>query len=288
MARIIKRTLFEKLAALPALQQFLQDFRTATGLNLSLCNDLGSGSGPEPREGPICRFLATSIHGRRMCLRTQQELFASAVGEPVFCRCDAGMHEVAVPLRVGDNTFGYFSFGGTRPDGNPETGRSRHLLGRAGIDVPAAELEVLFASAREVPEETLRAYARIVAMAAMQFVREITEHILHKEARFPALAQKAIRFLRAHALCGECDLKTTAKHCGVTEAHLSRAFQSATGLSFSEYLARYRVEHATRLLISSPHSVTEIAFESGFGSISQFNRTFKKLVGKAPSEFRRR
>jgi len=72
----------------------------------------------------------------------------------------------------------------------------------------------------------------------------------------------------------------------VSTAHLSRVFHESTGLTVTEYLSRFRVEHARNRLQRQEKSITEIAFDCGFQSISQFNRTFKKVTGFAPSRMR--
>ena len=57
-------------------------------------------------------------------------------------------------------------------------------------------------------------------------------------------------------------------------------------MTFTDYLSRVRVEKAKNLL-QNPHlRVSEIAFETGFDSISQFNRSFKRITGLAPTQFR--
>jgi AraC-like DNA-binding protein len=57
-------------------------------------------------------------------------------------------------------------------------------------------------------------------------------------------------------------------------------------MSFSEYLARVRVERAKNLLSDASLRVTEIAFRCGFNSISQFNRLFRRHAGCSPTRFR--
>ena len=63
-------------------------------------------------------------------------------------------------------------------------------------------------------------------------------------------------------------------------------FRHATGLTLTEYVARLRVEHAKRLLGNPSVRVSEVAFATGFSSISQFNTVFRKTVGLSPTQFR--
>lgn len=66
----------------------------------------------------------------------------------------------------------------------------------------------------------------------------------------------------------------------------SRLIKQRTGKTFVDFLNELRLGYATRLLIESNKTVTEICFECGFNNISNFNRIFKKSQGCTPSEFR--
>jgi AraC-like DNA-binding protein len=63
--------------------------------------------------------------------------------------------------------------------------------------------------------------------------------------------------------------------------------KKATGVTFSEYLSRARLERAKSLLLDPNVRVSEAAFEAGFQSLTHFNRVFKNLIGTSPSEFRK-
>jgi AraC-like DNA-binding protein len=69
--------------------------------------------------------------------------------------------------------------------------------------------------------------------------------------------------------------------------YLSEKFKEATGINYVKYVAQARFEKATTLLRQADLRVSEIAFACGFQSLSQFNRVFKKLAGKSPTEYRR-
>lgn len=66
----------------------------------------------------------------------------------------------------------------------------------------------------------------------------------------------------------------------------SRLIKQRTGKTFVDFLNELRLGHATRLLIESNKTITEICFECGFNNISNFNRIFKKSQGCTPSQFR--
>jgi YesN/AraC family two-component response regulator len=63
-------------------------------------------------------------------------------------------------------------------------------------------------------------------------------------------------------------------------------FKKGTGLNFTEYVSRVRIENAKNLLLNPNLRISEIAYQVGFQSLTHFNRVFKKVVGEAPTEYR--
>ena len=81
-------------------------------------------------------------------------------------------------------------------------------------------------------------------------------------------------------------LKDAAKLAGMTEVALSRFFRARTGKTFVDTLNEVRLGHASRLLIDTTQSITEVAYKCGFNNMSNFNRLFKKKKVCTPREFR--
>ena len=74
---------------------------------------------------------------------------------------------------------------------------------------------------------------------------------------------------------------------GFSKYHFTRLFKDFTGCSFYKYLNRKRIAHAERLLIDPEISITEVALQSGFSSLSAFIRMFKIIKDCTPTEFRK-
>ena len=72
----------------------------------------------------------------------------------------------------------------------------------------------------------------------------------------------------------------------VSTNYFSKFFKKATGLGFSQFLARVRVENAKDKLANPMLPINEVADQVGFGSLSQFNRAFHRYAGCSPREFR--
>lgn len=69
--------------------------------------------------------------------------------------------------------------------------------------------------------------------------------------------------------------------------HLQRMFQQHTGQSFGSFVQNLRVQKSCELLRGSEHKISSIAELVGYRNIDSFNAVFKKIVGKAPTEYRK-
>jgi transcriptional regulator GlxA family with amidase domain len=101
----------------------------------------------------------------------------------------------------------------------------------------------------------------------------------------PVEIWKARKFIHEHA-DEKLSLTEVGKAVNISGNHLSEKFKEVAGINFVDYVARIRVGKARDLLQDSNLRISEIAFGVGFQSLSQFNRVFKKLSGKSPTEYR--
>ena len=84
----------------------------------------------------------------------------------------------------------------------------------------------------------------------------------------------------------EIRLEDLAAVVGMTPVALSRFFKLRSGKTVSDYIIDIRLGHATRLLVDTTNSISEICYECGFNNLSNFNRIFKKRKECSPKEFR--
>jgi AraC-like DNA-binding protein len=84
----------------------------------------------------------------------------------------------------------------------------------------------------------------------------------------------------------EINLDATANQAGISPFHFLRLFAKVLGVTPHQYLLRSRLRHAARLLTDEDTAITDIAFDVGFGDLSNFVRTFHRAAGVSPSAFR--
>lgn len=130
-------------------------------------------------------------------------------------------------------------------------------------------------------------YVYDLAAVALGATRDAAE-----AAASRGLAAARLTSIKADILknLGRFDLSLTAlaKRHGITPRYV-RALFEREGTSFSDYVREQRLAHAFRRLTSGAHAhllISAIAYESGFGDVSNFNRAFRRLYGASPSEVR--
>jgi AraC-like DNA-binding protein len=105
-----------------------------------------------------------------------------------------------------------------------------------------------------------------------------------------ALAAALVHALEVERLYQQPELKVAdlAEHVGSKEHRVSRVINQVLGApNFKQWLNRYRIEHACRVLREQPcRSVLDISLDAGFASLGPFNRAFKAAVGRTPSAWR--
>jgi AraC-like DNA-binding protein len=145
--------------------------------------------------------------------------------------------------------------------------------------VPTAELE-----------ETLQALAKIAGVSSAPRAAHLPVASIPRELPEEPVApvftqlQPALRFVEEH-FAERIQAEQVALLCGFTRFTFSRAFHSAIGMTFRDYVLRYRIKKACELLLDHARPVTDIAFSVGFNDASHFARIFRRCVGVLPSEY---
>lgn len=106
--------------------------------------------------------------------------------------------------------------------------------------------------------------------------QEGSEYLLHS----------IFQFVHSH-YTHDCSLEALASYTGYHSVYLSRYFKERTGLTFTEYVNRHRINEASFLLDMTDDKVLEIALNCGFRSLRSFNRNFLLLTGLSPRDYRR-
>ncbi len=104
-------------------------------------------------------------------------------------------------------------------------------------------------------------------------------------ARDRRRAVEAALWIDAHA-SDEIDLDAAARQAGLSPFHFLRLFRNVLGVTPHQYLVRARLRRAANLLVEKDRAITDIAFDVGFGDLSNFVRSFHRAAGVSPRAFR--
>ncbi|MBP3359402.1 MAG: helix-turn-helix domain-containing protein [Clostridia bacterium] len=110
-------------------------------------------------------------------------------------------------------------------------------------------------------------------------------HIIHKDNDLDFI-QKVVEYTSQN-LCYNISMKDICTHLGYEYHYFSTLFHRHFSLNFNEFVNMYRYNIACELLLCTDNDVSQIAHDSGFGSIRNFNRSFKRLSGMTPTEYRK-
>ena len=99
------------------------------------------------------------------------------------------------------------------------------------------------------------------------------------------LAERIFDFVE-NSYSGKCDVKALAEHTSYHYVYLSQYFKQYTGISFTDYVNRHRVNEACYKLHETDKSILDVAMDCGFGSLRSFNRNFKQITGVTPCAYR--
>ena len=264
-------------------------FTEGTGLPLCL-------HGPEMRqavrhargqENPFCALLARTNQWRAQCDAVQCRLAEEAKDEAKTLQCFGGLCATAVPVRAGGRLIAFLHTGQIllqRP-GRVQFGKIAAALIEWGAEVDFKRLEAAYYQTRVLAPKR---YASLIRLLTI-FTRQLAScgNLLALEGRSSesAAITRARGHIRDHS-SDELTLETVAQVASMSAGYFSEQFKASTGLCFVQYVGRARVEEARHLLLDPHPRISEIAFQVGFQSLSAFNRVFKEVVGKAPTEFR--
>jgi AraC family transcriptional regulator len=161
---------------------------------------------------------------------------------------------------------------------------------RAGCVPPLPELMVLGelagAAAAGGSDVSLDEAGMFFAARVVAIVSGRAPHRAEAPARDRRRAVEAALWIDAHSH-ETIDLDGAAAGAGLSSFHFLRLFARVLGVTPHQYLVRSRLRHAARLLADDTRSITDVAYDVGFGDLSNFVRTFRRAAGVSPGHFRR-
>jgi AraC-like DNA-binding protein len=202
--------------------------------------------------------------------------------------CFAGLSESAVPIRLGDQVLAYL-LTGQMLFRRPAATRARkavRLITDLDPGIKPAELQAAYRKTPVINRRRYQAILRLLEIFASQ-LSGLSNRLMIDQAMKDTPAIARARAYIAQHMREEISLPQVSRVAGMSTFYFCKHFKRGTSLTFVEYLSRLRVEAAKQLMLDPYKRVSEAAFAVGFQSLSQFNRTFHRFTGQAPSVYRR-
>jgi len=283
------RSLVEALVNSKVYQEYERAFSEATGLLVSLrpVESWRLVHRGKPLESPFCSLMSEKSRSCAACLQVQEKLAQMALHEPHTITCFAGITDTAVPLRLGDQVVGFLQTGQVfrKKPSAAQFERAVRVLERWGLQVDRRKLREAYFKTRVVSEKKHESVVRLLAIFAQHLAMISNQVLVQHRNTEPPVITRAKEYILEHQ-AEDLSLGQVAKAVNTSTFYFCKMFKKATGINFTDYLSRVRIEKSKNLLLNPNLRVSEIAFEVGFQSLTHFNRVFKKILGQSPTQYR--
>jgi AraC-like DNA-binding protein len=282
-------TLIDALAKSKVFQDYERAFTEATGLPVSL-RPVESWQLPhhgKRNENGFCAMMAQKSRSCASCLQVQQKLSENATREPYTTTCDAGMSDTAVPVRLGEKLIGFLQTGQVfrKKPSEAQFDRTAKVVSGWGVDTDLKQLKSAYFDTRVLSPKQYASSVRLLSIFAEHLSMVSNQVVVQQQTAEPPVITRAKHFIQEHQ-SDDLSLGQVAKAVNTSTFYFCKMFKKATGVNFTDYLSRVRIEKAKNLLLNPNLRISEIAYEVGFQSLTHFNRVFKKIVGQSPTEYR--
>jgi AraC-like DNA-binding protein len=283
------KSLIERLSRSQIYQEYEQAFSQTTGLPLALrpvevWRLVHQG---KKNQNPFCALIGQHSRSCAACLQVQRKIAESSAEGPQTYVCFAGLCEAAVPIRMGNELVGYLQTGQILPRKPTARDFSRvsQQLVEWGLKVNLTRFEDAYFHSKVLSSSQFDAVIRLLTIFAQHLSIVSNQVVVQEENAEPPVIIKAKHYIHEHQ-ANDLSLTEVAKAVNTSTFYFCKMFKKATGLNFTDYISRVRIEKAKNLLINPNLRVSEIAYEIGFQSLTHFNRVFRKMTGQSPTEYR--
>jgi len=285
---IANKQLVEMLLRSRLFRDYENVFTKATGLPLALrpLEYWQLEHHQKTNENRFCAMLAEKPGTLAVCLQSHAEIIEHTGDVPRTETCPFGLTETAVPVRLGEKTIGFLRIGQVLRRSAIQSDKSRAAAKLKECGVPfAGTLRKAWEMTPIIPKDKYSAIIRLLTFFAEQLSALINQIVLEQQNTEPPLVKKARQYIEQHKM-EPLSLAAVAQASGASVFHFCKVFKKTTGLKFTDYVARVRLEDAKTQLLNPSRRISEVAYDVGFQSLTQFNRMFKRVFGESPTEFR--
>src|SRR6266403_1936626 len=271
-------------------KDYEQAFSEAVGLplNIRAHNSWSPSHHGKTDDDSFAAILARFNQARAACLRAQTDVSQELASKTRTATWFAGLSESAVPVYVGDHILGFLETGEVMLK-NPTKKHFASITRQLrvwGYKADWKQLERAYFRTRVLSPDRYRAMLRLLSIFAQHLSILSNQLVVGRDNGESANMARTRQFIEKHQ-AEPLSLGRVAHAANISRHYFCKMFKKATGMSFIDYLSRVRVEKSKTLLLNPNSRISEAAFACGFQSMTNFNRTFKRIVGRSPTQFRK-
>ena len=283
------KEMIEQLAGSELFQDYELAYNTATGLPLALqpVETFEPSFTGRNRESAFCAMMGRNNGACAACLQMQEKVRHESMGKAAIATCAYGLSEASIPVRLGEKVIGFLQTGQVLME-SPAPKKVEKVVAHAraaGIKETPAAIRKAYLTTPVLQRDKFRSTLQVLSIFAELLSIKSTQVATTQAKSEPPLITKAKTFIKEHHT-EEISLHQVAKEVHVSSFYLCKLFRKSTGMTFTEFVCRTRMEKAKDLLLNPNLRVSEIVYEVGFQSLTHFNRVFKTIAGQSPTEYR--
>lgn len=265
-------------------KKLLTNLYMFTGILTNIYDQRGNDIQLFGNHSDFCRLIHEDPEGYRRCVQSDCRAVESCGAEhsPHCYRCHAGLHEEIIPLYDSGECIAFLAFGQLLDSRSYDEQWEETLVTLDWYKGDIHALREAFYRLKRLTPEEFAAYTEVLEVLAAYIQMERIIHSAEISDR-----QRLEKYINEHYMEKQT-LKKISAELGIGTTKLCALAKSLPGgNSITALISMRRVEAAKTLLVKSSLTVTEIAGRVGFSDYNYFTKTFKRLAGLTPSEYRR-
>ena len=223
---------------------------------------------------PVCRTIKKSPEGMAACYRCRMTVQKLAIRhrKPIAGFCTNGVYEYCRPVVHNDQVICVIYIGNILADSAAQRQKLTALVDAELLET----MEGNFSSADCV--ET--------ADILESYIHFLFDRYGIENKTFDPLVENIKSYIRENQAY-ELSVEELAAAFNYSPKYLGRLFKTKTGRSIKEYCNQLKIRQAESLLTETDLSIDQIATQTGFNSVTYFDRVFRNITGRSPQQYRK-
>ncbi len=233
----------------------------------------------------FCSYVKSNYDMNERCQKQQNIVLKKCSSEVFFGMSYCGLEEFIVPIKNGDNVYGFICIGGFCSDYNKSMRRVKKNTFLYNID---SNKMSKFLKKLSKPDLSVREIKCLFKIAADKLAELMSEYDNRNDKGFKKNIYSEIVAYIMLNYSKKITVHDISKHCYCSESYINHIFKKTTNKSISRYINEIRINKAKELLKTTDINICEIAEKVGFSQTNYFSSIFKEYCNISPKAYRQK